>query len=287
MVRGKLREDINYYLISMGFLAASFLALLLPNFPIWAGFFIMSIGVKRISCGEAGEKLQARVLFLTYALSFWALVVFLAPYLRITFNPVITRILWVVTQAAQLYLVRQLVTWYAWLLEDKGRSAQAAQYRKNLNYYTIIFCIAVLGTLLANITGGRSIILLCLLSFFISGIWMVMMLNRMPGLLAMAPAAPGNTPEVGAGNEAAAGTQYENQAESEAEMEYGADAGYGIEADAGYEIDAEIDTEYEDGYGGAIADAEAGEAWEEDSDKAWPEQGQRKRGAVLDDGQDE
>lgn len=275
MVRGKLREDINYYLIGMGFLAASFLALLLPNFPIWAGFFIMSIGVKRISCGGPGEKLQARVLFLTYALSFWALVVFLAPYLRIAFNPVITRILWAVTQAAQLYLVRQLVTWYAWLLEDKGHSAQAAQYRKNLNYYTIIFCIAVLGTLLANITGGRSIILLCLLSFFISGIWMVMMLNRMPGLLAMAPAAPGNT--------AAVGAQYENQAEPETEMEYGADAGHEIEGEAGYEIDAE----YEAGYGGAIADAEAGEAWEEGLDKAWPERDQRKRGAVLDEGQDE
>ncbi len=283
MVRRKLREDINYYLIGMGFLAASFLALLLPNFPIWAGFFIMSIGVKRISCGEAGEKLQARVLFLTYALSFWALVVFLAPYLRITFNPVITRILWAVTQAAQLYLVRQLVTWYAWLLEDKGNPAQAAQYRKNLNYYTIIFCIAVLGTLLANITGGRSIILLCLLSFFISGIWMVMMLNRMPGLLAMAPAAPGNTAAVGAGNETAAGTQYENQAEPETEMEYGSDAGYGIEGEAGYESDAE----YEAGYGGAIADAEAAEAWEKDLDKTWPEPGQRKRGAVLDEGQDE
>lgn len=263
MVRGRLREDINYYLIGMGFLAASFLALLLPNFPIWVGFFMMSIGVKRISCGEAREKLQARILFLTYALSFWALVVFLAPYMRITFNPAITRILWTVTQAAQLYLVRQLVTWYAWLLEDQGGAAQATKYRKNLSNYTIIFCIAVLGSLLANIIGSRSIIFLCLLSFFICGVWMVLMLNRMPGLLALL-AVPGHRTVPGDGSARIADSQYEDMADSKAEIE--------DESKAGYEAGDSIGTTDD-------------EPWGKDFEESRSEQ--RKRGAGLDDEQDE
>ncbi len=259
MVRGNLREGINYYLISIGFLVASFIALLWPNFPIWVGFFMMSIGVKRISCMDTEEKLQAKILFLAYALSFWALVVFLAPYLRINFSLVIIRVLWIVTQLAQLYLVRQMIIWYARILEQGGRLKQAARYRKNLNTYTLLFITSVIGNLLGSLRGRQELMAICFLIFVVCSIWMVMMLNRMPALLALLPDEAAQNASL-----AAVGYQEEETAgQATADEEAG-----------------ELDEAYQEPEDPA-AD-ESGEDW-----TSGLEQGQKKRGAILDDEQSE